>query len=214
MCPNEAWEKLIVNVERRSAPAEVLQFCFAKRRVLTVKHGEIRTAFHGQQFHYRLMDSSVRLMALNGCEVQFAYDTMDLETAALYYRDRFVGLVSCVELRRMGEQAFVQDERDRRGSRREVKKFITGVHQQVYIPDHRERANRRREVLPARTEPKRPELAAELPQAVADAVTSASEERKFSFAASSSDGAAVIRAADASAYGDDDSDFRFFEGDR
>ena len=211
MCPNEAFEKLIVNVERRSAPAEVLQFCFAKRRVLTVKHGEIRTAFHGQQFHYRLMDSSVRLMALNGSQVQFAYDPMDLETAALYFRDRFVGLVRCVELRRMGEAAFVADEKDRRASRREVRKFVAAVHQQVHVPDHRERANRRREVLPARTEPKRPEIAAELPQAIADAVASAAEEREFSFAAAPT-GAQLIATADAPAYPDDSSDeFEFFQ---
>jgi hypothetical protein len=111
----------------------------------------------------------------------------------------------------MGEQAFVADERDRRASRREVKKFIGAVHQQVHIPDHRERANRRREVLPARTEPRRPEIAAELPQAVAAAVASAAEERKFSFAAAPT-GAQLIATADAPAYPDDGSDeFEFFQ---
>ncbi len=215
MGPNECWEKYISQVDRRDVPAEVLQFAFNKRRSLTVKHGEIRTAFHGQDFHYRLNDSSVRLMALNGREVQLAYDPMDLEVAAVYHMDRFMGLVTCVELRRMGEAAFQQDERDRRASRREVKKFIAGVHQAVYIPDHRERANRRREVRPARTEPKRPEIAAELPKAVTDAAASAAEERKFSFAAAPTDGAEVIRMANADAYRDDtDSAFRFFQEDR
>lgn len=212
MCPNEAYERLIVNVERRSVPAEVLQFCFAKRRELTVKHGEIRTTFHGEVFHYRLMDSSVRLMALNGVEVTFSYDPMDLSTAAIYHRERFVGLVSCVALRKMGEQLFLQDEKDRRAARREVRKFVAAVHQQIHIPDHRERANRRREVLPARTEPKRPEIAAEVPPAIADAAASASEDRQFSFAAAPAEGADVIRRVDASAHRDDDSDeFQFFQ---
>ena len=85
----------------------------------------------------------------------------------------------------------------------------------MYIPDHRERANRRREVRPARTEPKRPEIAAELPKAVTDAAASAAEERKFSFAAAPTDGAEVIRMANADAYRDDtDSAFRFFQEDR
>ena len=217
MGPNECWEKLIGQVDRRDAPPEVLQFSFNKRRDLTVKHGEVRTAFHGQQFHYRLNDSSVKLMALNGLKIQFAYDPMDLETAALYYRDRFVGLATCVELRRMGENegAFVQDERDRRASRRELKKFIAEVHRQVHIPDHRERANRRREVLPVRVEPKRPEIAAEVPKAVADAAASASEERKFSFAAAPAAGAELIARANDNAYrDDDDATFQFFKEDR
>jgi hypothetical protein len=214
MGPNECWEKLIGQVDRRDAPPEVLQFAFNKRRDLTVKHGEVRTAFHGQQFHYRLNDSSVKLMALNGLKIQFAYDPMDLETAALYYRDRFVGLATCVELRRMGESedAFVQDERDRRASRREVTRFIARVHQQVHIPDHRERANRRREVLPVRVEPKRPEIAAEVPKAVADAAASASGERKFSFAAAPAAGAELIARANDNAYrDDDDATFQFFK---
>jgi hypothetical protein len=94
-----------------------------------------------------------------------------------------------------------------------VKKFIAGVHQAVHIPDHRERANRRREVLPSRTEPKRPEIAAGLPQAVTDAAASAAEERKFSFAGAPADGAEVIRLSNAAAYADDDSAFQFFQNE-
>jgi hypothetical protein len=213
MGPNECWEKLVGQVDRRDVPAEVLQFAFHKKRELTVQHGEIRTSFQGKQYHYRLMDSAVKLMGLNGLSVQSAYDPMDLETAALYHKDRFVGLVTCVELRRMGESAFVQDEKDRRASRREVKKFIAGVHQAVHIPDHRERADRRREVLPARTEPKRPEIAAGLPQAVTDAAASAAEQRDFSFAAAQADGAEVVRISNAAAYTDDDGAFQFFQNE-
>jgi transposase len=224
MSPEECWERLIGQVDRRDAPAEVLQFCFHKRREITVQHGEIRTCFGGKTFHYRLNDSAVRLMIFNGLKVDFAYDPMDLETVAIYHLDRFVGLATCVELRRMGEDTFAQDERARRASRREVKRFIAEVHQQVHVPDHRERANRRRAVLPVRTEPKRPVVAAAIPKAIIDAAASAAEESKFSFAAPSAtldtesipvsksmDGAAVIRQANANAYLDDDCTFKFFD---
>ena len=212
LCPNEAWERLIGKVELRSVPADVIQFAFNKRRTVTVRNGEIQTQFDKGKYHYRLADG-VSLMAFNGREIQFGYDVLDLETIALYCDDRFIGLANCVDLRRMGEQAFVQDEKDRRASRREVKRFIAASHQQIPVADYRERATRRRAVAPGRTEPARPAAPCMLPAAIVEASKKAAEDHAFSFAGAS-DGADVIRAADASAYSDDDSEFQFFQEDR
>jgi len=212
LSPNEAWERLIPAVARRAVDPVVLQFCFAKRREITVRNGEVRTTFGGRQFHYRLAESSVKLMSLNGYELQFAYDPLDLGTVALYYMNRFLGLANCIELRRMGEDAFVQDERDRRGARREVKKFIETVHQQVPIPDYQTRANRRREVLPERMEPERAAADSAVPAHIQDAAAAAAEDRGFSFDAAPPTGAALIQQANDDAYRDDDT-FKFFKGD-
>jgi len=171
MCPNECWEKLIGGVERRVAPAEVLQFAFAKRRVVTVQHGEVRATFGGRAYHYRFSDNPVRMMTLNGREVEVAFDPLDLETVAVYYESRFEGLAHNVELRRMGERAFVEDEKLRRAARREVKRAIAAAHRDVYVPGVIERAARRAEVMPARVEPERVQIAA----AVAPAVMAAAE---------------------------------------
>ena len=127
MCPNEAWELTIGSVERRSVPADVLHMCFAKRKTLTVKHGEIVTQHMGRDYHYRLADNPLRLMKYNGEAVEFAYDPLDLGEGAIYYETRFLGLVSCIELRRMGEDAFVEDEKERRRARREIRKAIASV---------------------------------------------------------------------------------------
>lgn len=214
LCPNEAWERLIGGVERRSVPAEALQFCFNKRREVTVQHGEVRTTFGGRHYHYRL-DAGLDLMPYNGREVQFGYDPLDLGTVALYCDNRFLGLADCVELRRMGEQAFVQDEKDRRASRREVKKFIAAVHQQVPIPDYQQRALRRQAVAPNRMEPDRSAPSGDggvaIPASIAEAVSAGAEANKFSFAAAPSD---LIGRADRNAYrDDDDATFRFFENE-
>jgi len=214
MCPNECWEREIPKVERKNVPAEVLQFCFAKRRDLTVRSGEVKATFGGKLFHYRLADSTLRLMSLNGCEVQLAYDPFDLGTAALYYENRFLGLANCIELRRMGEQAFVQDEKDRRTARREVKKFITAVHQAVPVADHAERAARRQEVAVKRIEPARVEVEVAVGGGVAEAAESARTERNFSFALAEGD---TIARASADAYRDgdpEDGKFEFFQGDQ
>ncbi|HXM45018.1 MAG TPA: helix-turn-helix domain-containing protein [Bryobacteraceae bacterium] len=208
--PNEAWERLIGSVERRSMPPDVIQFAFAKRRKVTVRNGEIRTQFDQGKYHYRLSDG-VSLMAYNGETVEFGYDPLDLETISLYRLDRFLGLAHCVELRRMGEQAFVADEKNRRASRREVKKFIRAVHQQVPIPDYEQRAARRRAAAVHRTDPERAAAPRALPDAIVEASRTDAGERAFSFAAAPSDGADVIRQADANAYSDDDGGFQFFK---
>ena len=212
LSPNECFDKLIGRVQRRTVPAEVLQFAFQKRRALKVRNGELRCTFGGRQFHFRLADSSLGLMALNGFEVELAYDPFDLERAAVYHRDRFVGLVQNVELRRMGESAFVADERDRRAARREVRRFITAVHQQIPVAGTEERLNRRAAVRPARTEPARVEVPLAVPESIV-AASEAAADRAFSFAAVG-DGAAVIRCADRAAYEDDDSEFRLFREER
>ena len=208
MCPNEAWERLSGQVEKRAVPPEVMQFCFAKRRSLTVRNGEVRSTFGGRQFHYRMADSGLKLMAFNGCEAELAYDPLDLGTAALYVQSRFVGLANCVELRRMGEDAFVQDERDRRAARREVKKFIGAVHAQVAVPDYRERADRRRAATPKRVEPNRVVIEVAPAASIVEAAAAINTNKEFSFAAASPVGAdlkATERDADC-----DDGEFRFF----
>jgi transposase InsO family protein len=209
MCPNEAWEILIRRVERRTVPADVLHFCFAKRRELTVKHGEVKTQFAGRDYHYRLTGNQVALMALNGQTVEFAYDPLDLGEAAIYYQSRFVGLANCVELRRMGEDAFVEDERNRRTARREVKKFIDAVHKAVPIPDPETRLARRKAVLPARENVARVEIPAELPAAVVECEAATRADREFEFVAAE---ASVVSATETAAPGEDE-EFRFFQGD-
>jgi hypothetical protein len=209
MSANEAFERFMADVERRTVPDSVLQFAFRKRREVTVQHGEARATFDGRSFHYRMSNSEFKLMALNGKHIVLAFDPNDLEEVAIYYENRLVGIGHCADLRKMGEDKFVTDERNRRAARRQTKAFIEAAHRSVHIPDHRERADRRREVTPARTEPQRPSVMASVSKAIEEGAKASASEREFSFAAAP-DGAAVIRAADASAYADDDSEFRFF----
>jgi transposase len=211
MSPNECWKKLIGQVGRRTVPADVLQFAFAKRRTCTVRNGELRVTFGGRPYHYRLIGNSVGLMAFNGREVEFAYDPMDLQTVAVYCESRLLGLANDIELRHMGEEDFVQDEKDRRVGRQKIKKFIQAVHQAVYVPDVVERAARRQAVTPARIEPQRAEVAAAAPPEVMEAARAAEQDKSFSFERADD----MIRLAAAKAYQDDDPDddeFSFFGG--
>jgi hypothetical protein len=210
MCPNEAWEILIRHVERRAIPEEVLQLCFAKRRELTVRNGEIQTTFDGHQYHYRLVANRTALLGLNDRKVELAYDVLDLSKAAVYYDSAFIGLAECLELRRQGEAAFVEDERDRRRTRREVKKLIKSLHQVVPVPDSETHLRRRQEVLPSRVEPERPAAAVELPAAIDAAAKARAEEREFSFA----DAAPLGIVATEAPVADDSDEFHFFEGER
>jgi len=181
LCPNEAWELLISRVPRRSVPEAVLQLCFAKRRELTIRHGEVCATFGGKQYHYRFEGNRLRLLALNDRKVELGYDPFDLGVGAVYYNDEFIGLARCCELRRMGEDAFVQDERDRRATRREVRKYIAAVHQVVPVPDAETHLARRRAVAPVRPDVERPTAAVSLPRAIADAYAAQEAERTFSF---------------------------------
>jgi hypothetical protein len=205
MCPNEAWELAIRNVPKRTIPEEVIGFCFAKRRTETVRNGEVRMSFGGRPYHYRLVEKPVALMAWNGREVECAYDPQDLGTVALYYEARLIGLAENVELRRMGESAFVQDERDRRAGRREARRAIEAVQQATYVPDVVERAARRQAVRPARLEPARTEVRVALPQGIVAAARAAEEGESFRFADAAL--GTPVREAEA---GDDDVEFNFF----
>ena len=210
MCPNEAWELLIGKVTRRTVPLEVLHLCFAKRKELTVQHGEVTTTLAGQQYHYRMADHSLRLMQLNGQSVELAYDPLDMGEAALYFDSRFFGLVRCVELRRMGEQAFVQDEKDRRGARREIRRAIEVAHKLSPVPTPEERLIRRAEIQPQRLIAERSEVPVELPAAVVEAGAAVQEDRGFSF----SEAAAVVdRIAGTEPSADGDDEFNFFQGE-
>jgi len=212
MCPNEAWESLTRGMEIRTAAPDVLAFCFHKRKELTVRQGEIRATFHGRQYHYRLADANA-LPMLNGREVELAYDAHDLETAAIYCDGRFIGLAHNAELRRMGEDAFVQDERDRRALRRDVKKYIDTVHRSIPMASPEERASRRMAVRPVKPlADARGSETVEAPAHIAAAVAAQREEQSFRFADAGVD---LVRAADNQSYRDDDPDdgaFDFFGG--
>jgi transposase InsO family protein len=206
MCPNEAWEILIERVERKSIDASLLHMCFAKRREYTVQHGEIKMTRAGQTYHYRLTGNGIGLMALNGQTVELAYDPMDLGEGAVYFQSRFVGMVSCVELRRMGETAFVEDERNRRAARREVKKFVEAVHDAVPVASPGERLDRRREVVPSRATASRVGLPVELPAAVVEAEAAARADREFRFDGAAAAGVETVIPSPAS----EDTGFDFF----
>lgn len=176
--PNEAWDILVRRVEKRVVPADVVQFCFGKRKSLTIQHGEIKTTFGGRPFHYRIRGNPLMLVALNGQTIELAYDPLDLGEAAVYCDSRLVGLAECVALRRMGEGAFMDDERDRRAARREVRKYIAAAHAQVPMLSPEERLERRAAVRPARIEPERAVTVAAVPAAIAAAAEAAREETR------------------------------------
>jgi transposase InsO family protein len=206
LCPNEAWELNIGAVARRSVPADVLHMCFAKRRELTVQHGELKTTHNERAYYYRMSDNSLRLQMLNGKTVQFAYDPLDLGEGAIYYEDRFFGLATCVELRRMGEQAFVQDERDRRAARREVKRAILAASHVAPGVSLEERLARRAEVRPERAERPRVELPAAIAAPVAEAAAAVEADKGFDFQAAKAD---VVSATEPAAPSEDE-EFNFF----
>jgi transposase InsO family protein len=181
--PNEIWDVLIPKVERRSVPADVLQMCFAKRKELTVQHGEISTTVDGQPYYYRMLDNPVGLMRFNGRKVELAYDPLDMSEGSVYFEGTFVGLVKCVALRRMGENAFVEDEKLRRASRREIKKAIGVAVSLAPVAGPEERLNRRAEVMPARESVARVEVPVELPAGVVDQAAAVEAEKAFEFAA-------------------------------
>lgn len=206
MCPNECWELLIPRVARKSVPEEVLQLCFAKRRDLTVRNGEVQITLGGQTYHYRLVGNRTGLLGLNGRAVELAYDPLDMGRGAVYYDGRFVGLVECLVLRRMGEGAFVQDERDRRAARREVKKFIDTVHNAVPVPDAEAYLRRRAAVAPVRRDT-RVEVPAELPESIQSAHSAVVKDTEFSFKEASMLPLEVERAS----ANDNNSEFNFFD---
>jgi hypothetical protein len=203
---NEIWEVLIPRVPRRSAPEAILRLCFAKRRDLTIRNGQLHATFDGKQYHYRLDSNRMGLLALNGRKVELCYDPGDLGEATIVCDGEFIGLARCVELRHMAEDAFVQDERDRRAGRREVKKFIATVHNAVPVADAQTYLARRRAITPARPDVERPEASVSFPRAIADAHAAREAERAFSF--DNAEPVEVIRRPEPS---DDDGTFNFFQ---
>jgi hypothetical protein len=206
LCPNEAWELLIPRVARRSVPEGVLQLCFAKRRELTIRNGQASATFGGRQYHYRLEENRMRLLAYNDRKVELAYDPLDLGDGAIYCGGEFLGLVHCCDLRRMGEDAFVQDEKDRRSTRRQVKRFIAAAHQAIPIPDVGTHLARRRAVAPARVSAERPDMPVEVPGGITDAHAAREAERAFSW--ENAKPVEVIKRPEPS---DDDGTFNFFQ---
>jgi hypothetical protein len=210
MTPAEAWDVLAPQVERRTISPEVLAFCFHKRKTVTVHNATVQVSFGGQAYRYRPPDNSLGLLGLNGREVEFAYDPLELGTGCLYFQGRFVGLVVNVELRRMGEDSFVDDERDRRRARRGVKDYIAFAHSQVPVPDPYERMARRRAVQPARIEPERQEVAAAVPAALLEAAHAKAEIDRFSFAEMGS--SATLPVTELAPADGGDGDFDFYGG--
>jgi len=205
MTPSECWDKLIGRVERRTVRTEDLHIVFSKRRMLTVKHGEIRAIFGGSPFHYRLDAEPTQLMAINGQVVEIAFDPNDLSQAAVYWRDRFIGIANCVALRKMGEGDFAEDERNRRAARREIKRAIEAVHKTVPVAGPEERLARRREVLPSREPASRVEVRVGLPAPMQEAADVMAKERAFSL-----DAVQPIERIDLPADGAGDDEFHFF----
>ncbi|MCC6301782.1 MAG: DDE-type integrase/transposase/recombinase [Gammaproteobacteria bacterium] len=189
--PNEAWDLLIGQVERRDVPLDTLQFCFARRRQVTVRNAEIRVTFAGRDYHYRLAGNPVALTLYNGRTVELAYDPLDLGDVAVFCENRLLGLAHCAELRRMGEDAFVQDERDRRASKRVVRQFIDAIQHAVPLATPEERVIRRRAVAVERIDPDRPVIAAPVSPACAEASEALARDRAYSFAADETPIAAV-----------------------
>jgi transposase InsO family protein len=211
LCPNEAWELLIGKVARRTVPLDVLHMCFDKRKELMVRNGELSTTLGGQIFRYRMADNSLRLMQLNGKTVQLAYDPLDMAEAAVYYESRFFGLARCVELRRMGEQGFVKDERDRRGAKREIKRAIAVAHALAPVASPEERLARRAEVAPDRSLPDgRGSVAVELSDGVIEAAAARAEEVAFRFLDA---GVGVEKQESLPDGRGSDDEFKFFQGD-
>jgi transposase InsO family protein len=206
MCPNEAWDLLIDKVDRRTVPVDVLHMCFAKRVELTVRNGELAMTRGGQPHYYRLSDNTLRLQMLNGKTVELAYDPLDLGEAAVYFEGRFFGLVACVTLRRMGEEAFVQDERDRRASRRENKKAIELMTRMAPTVSPEERLARRAEVLPARTDVPRVEIPVAIAAPVEAAAAAVAEEKSFDVEAAPAAAVTAVRPAEPN----EDDEFVFF----
>lgn len=163
LSPDECWSRLIGGVTVRRADPQTIQFAFLKRREITVEHGEVTATIGGRKLHYRLAGQPVALMWLNGRKVELAYDPLDLETAALYLESQLIGLVENVELRGMGEQDFVADEKNRQRARRWVREFIAKIGEleggESMPPKRRQRAPV--EVVPemARLEPGVPRAA-------------------------------------------------------
>ena len=212
--PNQSWETLIGRVERRNASAEVLQMCFAKRKTMTVQHGEISTTIDGRLYHYRMADNSLRLMWLNGKAVELAFDPNDMGEAAIYFQSsgpaspvEFFGLARCVELRRAGEKLFVEDEKSRRVARRQINKVLTAIHERIPQATFEERLTRREEIRPRRAEV--PQI--EAPAAIAPPILAAAEAARA--AAMPSEPVSVAR-IERPAEPEDDGAFDFFGGTR
>jgi hypothetical protein len=81
----------------------------------------------------------------------------------------------------MGEDAFVEDERDRRAARRDVKKAITAIHRAVPVPSPETFIARRRAVLPVRRDPERIGRPVQVSQSLAQAAEAMKAEREFHF---------------------------------
>jgi transposase InsO family protein len=205
MCPNEAWELLIPRIERRTIPEELLGLVFCKRQQLKIRNGEAQMTLAGKPYHYRLTENRTGLLGLNGKSVTLAYDPFDLERGAVYFEERFIGLADCIALRRMGEDAFKQDERDRRATRREVKRFIGNVHRSVPVPDPETYLSRRRAVAPKREEPERAVVPVQVPAQIEEAHAARLAESAFSF---EEPGEAIVSAPPAEP--DHGDAFRFF----
>ena len=205
--PSECWDRLIGRVERRTVRVEDLHIVFSKRRMLTVKHGEIRAIFGGQPFHYRLEAEPTQLMAINGQVVEIAFDPNDLSQAAVYWRDHFIGIANCAPLRKMGEGDFAEDERNRRAARREIRRAIEAVHKVVPVAGPEERLARRREVLPSREPAPRVEVRVGLPAPMQEAADAMAKDREFSFDAAEP---IEVSPVDLPADGAGDDEFSFF----
>src|ERR1035438_10538747 len=119
-------------------------------------------------------------MGLNGQLVELAFDPHELSQAAVYWRDKFMGLANCIPLRSMSDDLFVDDERARRAARRDIKRAVAAVHGQIPVTGPEERLARRREVLPD-GDVGGPGVRVGVPAAVVEAQEAMRADREFRF---------------------------------
>ena len=129
--PLAKWAELAPATKFTAADPQQVQFAFLRPlpRLITVEQSAISVKFGVKRFHYRLRGDTLGLMSLNGRQVEVRTDALDLETVAVYLDDGsqnrpFIGLADNAELRGMGTEDFLAEERERAAGRRMVRDHL------------------------------------------------------------------------------------------
>ena len=207
MSPDECWRDLIGGKVLERVPTNTLLFMFRERRQVKVRHAQVEMSYHGTKFIYNPAPDvdPMTLMHLNDKKVELAIDTLDLQTVAVFYRSRFVCLVENMALRGMGEEAFKEDEANRRRAYLFYRDYIQAAHEQVRLPGPVERLRRRaasREAV-AESPEQRPEVTVAYPEA--ERAVAAAAGDGFAFSRSTARVESVVVEEDP-----EDSEFEFF----
>ena len=167
MSPDEAWNSLIGEVTREAIGRETLLFMFRERRQVKVQHSQVKLSYHGKQFIYNPSadDDPLALAPFSGKTVEVAIDKLDLQTIAVFYKDRLVCFADNIELRGMCEETFKEDEKVRRRMYRWFKGLVQAAHDQVGVRTPIERLERRVREASSEPEPARREVHVPYPEA-------------------------------------------------